>query len=70
MSNVRSNINRARRMVDGRIYDNFALELQALENSIEKGVRFRDMPFRLQSDLRQALADYRAFIEETWSPSV
>ncbi|RVP47333.1 DNA cytosine methyltransferase [Sinorhizobium medicae] len=70
VSNVKSNINRARRMVDGRIYANFALELQALENSIENGVRFRDMPFRLQSDLRQALADYRAFIEETWSPSV
>ncbi len=70
VSNIRSNVNRARRMIDGRIYANFALELQALENSIENGVRFRDMPFRLQSDLRQALADYRAFIDETWSPSV
>lgn len=70
VSNVRSNINRARRMVDGRIYANFALELQALETSIENGVPFRDMPFRLQSDLRQALTDYRAFIDETWSASV
>ncbi|MEY9831076.1 site-specific DNA-cytosine methylase [Sinorhizobium fredii] len=68
--NVRSNVNRARRMIDGRIYATSALEVQALEDSIENGVRFRDMPFRLQSDLRQALADYRAFIEETWSPSV
>ncbi len=68
--NIRSNIVRARKMIDGRIYANFAVELQALENSIENGVRFSDMPFRLQSDLRQALSDYRAFMEETWIPSV
>ncbi len=28
------------------------------------------MPFETQIDLRQALTDYRAFIEETWSNSV
>ncbi|TAW73039.1 hypothetical protein ELI16_14380 [Rhizobium ruizarguesonis] len=68
--NIRSNIARARKMIDGRIYANFAVELQALENSVENGVRFRDMSVRLRSDLIQALTDYRAFIEETGSPSV
>ncbi|GEC34038.1 hypothetical protein N181_23240 [Sinorhizobium fredii USDA 205] len=67
--NIRSNVNRARRMIDGRIYGNFALEIQALENSMEHGIRFSDMSVRLRSDLIQALTDYRAFIEETWSPS-
>ncbi|MBY5462088.1 DNA cytosine methyltransferase [Rhizobium leguminosarum] len=68
--NIRSNIVRARKMIDGRIYANFAVELQALENSIENGVRFRDKSVRLRSDLIQALTDYRAYIDETWSPSV
>lgn len=70
VSNIRSNVNRARRMIDGRIYANFALEIQALENSTENGIKFADMSVRRRSDLIQALTDYRTFIDECWSPSV
>lgn len=70
ISNIRSNVNRARRMIDGRIYANFALEVQALERSVENGVKFSDMSVRRRSDLIQALTDYRAFIDECWSTSV
>jgi hypothetical protein len=70
VNNVRSNVNRARRMIDGRIYANFAIEIQALEKSIEHGIKFSDMSVRRRSDLTQALSDYRAFIDECWSPSI
>lgn len=69
VSNIRSNVNRARRMIDGRIYATSALEAEALEDSIENGVLYRNMSVRRRSDLIQALTDYRAFIDETWSPS-
>lgn len=70
VSNIRSNVNRARRMIDGRIYANFALEIQALESSTENGIKFADMSVRRRSDLIQALTDYRMFIDECWSQSV
>lgn len=69
IANIRSNVNRARRMIDGRIYGNLALELQALESSVENGIKFRDMSVRRRSDLIQALTDYHAYIDECWSPS-
>jgi DNA (cytosine-5)-methyltransferase 1 len=70
VNNIRSNVNRARRMIDGRIYANIALEIQALESSTENGIKFADMSVRRRSDLIQALTDYRMFIDECWSPSV
>ncbi len=76
MANVRSRVNRARRMIGGRIYANLALEIQALEASreivwlgdesrkaqrVQRGRKFEDLPKRLRSDLRQALALYHAY---------
>ena len=76
MANVRSRVNRARRMIGGRIYANLALEIQALEASreivwlgdesrkaqrVQRGRPFKDLPKRLRSDLRQALALYHAY---------
>jgi len=76
MANVRSRVNRARRMIGGRMYANLALELQALEASreivwlgdesrkaqrVQRGRPFKDLPKRLRSDLRQALALYHSY---------
>lgn len=71
IANIRSHVNRARRMIDGRQFANIALEIQALENSVEtgSGKSFKDFNVRLQSDLRQGLEDYFAYLEKTHTPS-
>jgi DNA (cytosine-5)-methyltransferase 1 len=71
--NVRSAVNRARRMLEGRVYANPALEMQALDGSYENGNLFSSLPTKTQSDLRQALMLYRGYIETTresspWAP--
>lgn len=73
IANVRSRVNRARRMIGGRMFSNIALEIQALEQSYDlirlhdearrtyryaRGKKFKDLPKRLRSDLRQALRLY------------
>lgn len=71
IANIRSRVNRARRMIEGRQYANLALEIQALEGAFEAetGKFFADFDKRLQSDLRQGLGDFYEYLEKTQRPS-
>lgn len=79
--NIRSMVNRARKMVGCRIYSNLALELQALEASTEViwtdkktrrsklGKAYKAMGTRLRSDLRSALELHHAYVVKFREPS-
>lgn len=71
VANIRSRVNRARRMVEGRQFANIVLEIQALEGAfeVETGKYFADFDKRLQSDLRQGLEDFYEYLEKTKRPS-
>ncbi|KQZ55115.1 hypothetical protein ASD54_07500 [Rhizobium sp. Root149] len=59
ISNVKSRVNRARRLLHGRTYADIAMELAALENTVD----FALLDVRTKSDLRAALRLYHEFVE-------
>lgn len=61
VDNIRSLVNRALKRVDGKMYTNPYMLLQALETSVAADGKFSDLTTRLQSDLRQCLLEYHAY---------
>ncbi len=60
ISNIKSRVNRARRLLDGRTYQDIALELAELEDTSE----FAAMDVRTKSDLRAALRLYHEYMSQ------
>jgi DNA (cytosine-5)-methyltransferase 1 len=58
IANVRSRVNRARRLLHGRTYADIAMELAALEDTVD----FASLDVRTKSDLRAALRLYHEFV--------
>lgn len=58
ISNVKSRVNRARRLLHGRTYSDIAMELAALEDTVD----FATLDVRTKSDLRAALRLYHEFV--------
>jgi DNA (cytosine-5)-methyltransferase 1 len=58
ISNIKSRLNRARRLLHGRTFSDLALELAALEDS----VAFAALDVRTKSDLRAALRLHHEFV--------
>jgi len=60
ISNVKSRVNRARRLLHGRTYADIALELAELEDTVE----FATLDVRQKSDLRAALRLYHEYMSD------
>jgi DNA (cytosine-5)-methyltransferase 1 len=58
ISNVKSRVNRARRLLHGRTYADIAMELAALEDTVD----FATLDVRTKSDLRAALRLHHEFV--------
>ncbi|NKJ77737.1 DNA cytosine methyltransferase [Rhizobium leguminosarum] len=58
MANIKSRVNRARRLLHGRTYQDIALELAELEDTAE----FASLDVRTKSDLRAALRLYHEYM--------
>ena len=59
IANVKSRVNRARKLLHGRTYADIAMELAALEDTVD----FTTLDVRTKSDLRAALRLHHEFIE-------
>lgn len=72
VDNIRSHVNRGIERLGGRMYSNPYLLLQALETSVTGDGKFSDLSTRLQSDLRQCLLEYHAYLLQLppskWAP--
>ncbi|MGV2052014.1 DNA cytosine methyltransferase [Agrobacterium sp. 22-209-1] len=60
IANVKSRVNRARRLLHGRTYQDIALELADLEDTVE----FATLDVRQKSDLRAALRLYHEYMSD------
>lgn len=60
IANVKSRVNRARRLLHGRTYQDIALELAELEDTVE----FATLDVRQKSDLRAALRLYHEYMSD------
>ena len=60
IANVKSRVNRARRLLHGRTYQDIALELAELEDTVD----FASLDVRQKSDLRAALRLYHEYMSE------
>lgn len=58
ISNIKSRVNRARRLLHGRTYSDIAMELAALEDTVD----FASLDVRTKSDLRAALRLHHEFV--------
>ncbi len=58
IANVRSRVNRARKLLHGRTYADIAMELAALEDTVD----FASLDVRTKSDLRAALRLHHEFV--------
>lgn len=58
ISNIKSRVNRARRLLHGRTYADIAMELAALEDTVD----FATLDVRTKSDLRAALRLHHEFV--------
>lgn len=58
IANIKSRVNRARRLLHGRTFSDIALELAALEDTVD----FASLDIRTKSDLRAALRLHHEFV--------
>lgn len=72
INNIRHNTKRALKRIGGRMYANLAVQIQALEQSVDGEGEFKFLKTRLQSDLRQCLTEYHSYRSQLepsrWAP--